>query len=231
MEVDDVCILGCLSNDPVIPADSKQLHDFSGKADVFLCVSRVPVTPAPSPSHTESSALLLLLWWLPAASHWKTGKFQSVHQEKRQGEVLTSFQNVCRGNRSVWQLVPLQWKLGKALGLFLEVGGFSIHFFMLSFFHAIPVLPAELQYWWLHGWAGQGKMPGIKICCSKAESSAFVLYLPWVQLPFSCARTVQRSPRCIHILIMHPTWRGSSGEPQSSFPGQLAACVNDVLLE
>lgn len=99
MEVDDVCIPGCLSNDPVIPADSKQLHDFSGKADVFLCVSRVPVAPAPSPSHAESSALLLLLlWWMLDVPNWKTGKFQSVHQEKRQGEVLTRFRNACRRN-------------------------------------------------------------------------------------------------------------------------------------
>lgn len=80
MEADDVCILECLSNDLVIPSDGKQLHHFSVKLDLFVCVSRVPVAPAPSPSDIDSFTFLPQLWLLPAASGWKTVKFQSVHQ-------------------------------------------------------------------------------------------------------------------------------------------------------
>lgn len=79
MELDDVCILECLSNDLVTPSDGKQLHHFSVKPDAFVYFSRVLVTPAPSPSDTDSLAFLLQLWLLPAASGWKAVKFQSVH--------------------------------------------------------------------------------------------------------------------------------------------------------
>lgn len=80
MEVDDVCILECLSNDLVIPSEGKQLHHFCIKLDMFVYVSRVPMTPAPSPSDIDNLAFLLQLWLLPAASGWKTVKFQLVHQ-------------------------------------------------------------------------------------------------------------------------------------------------------
>lgn len=228
MEVDDVCILGCLSNDPVIPADSKQLHDFSGKADVFLCVSRVPVTPAPSPSHTESSALLAAVVVASCfpLENWEVSVSASG---KKAGRGINQLPKCLQRKQIRLTTCPSSVKIRKGFRAVLRSWGFFNSFFhalFLSCHTCVTSWAAVLLTAWL-GRAG-GKCLALKFVVAGQSHQPLCCTYPGFSCPFlvqeQCRDPHDAStfPQCTSVLF--PWSAGSLCEWCSPWIGNQRKC-------
>lgn len=135
MEVDDVCILACLSNDLIIPTDGKQLYHFSDcKTDTFVYVSGVLVSLACSLNDTVKHLCcgcgccqLLLSGRLEfqPTHQWKVQKktlIKMLAEEISSSDIFTPFECLHLGGE-------------KTSGLFEQVL-FDLHFSCLLSCHA-----------------------------------------------------------------------------------------------